>query len=385
MHSSNSVTQVTKTAEGEAKWCADYNIPISYSHALILQLPRAMQDTVWNINEFLHKHSSEILYTGFAVGTAVYLFSAVPFTTVLGGAALGIFALSTMGSYAVKLNRDDKAWILVAAMLASLALTWPISLSVSVALVWPKLGPQHASYPSKAFLDKYQSQQVKKARTEDDLQGKMRTYIRCEGHRSKALAELQDILQTNKVKLEEDFNVSDYNEFAVALEAYVRNAADSHCQKTPQEVRDFLQEMIPFWSDIKNNLKADDVVYNPVLAAVCIIEDNRVLMRHSSSLIEQRSSITYSNKMDRLYLPTRQYIEGPRLQEPTPCSSFREIIERNEYQNTSTIFNNTTDRVLYGQENTEEPLIIEPGQTGYHIKSESLTITEYKILGKLQE
>ena len=364
MNSSSPATQVTKTlAEGKAKWCADHNIPISYSHALILQLPKAMQDSVWKINSFLLKHSNKILCTGLAVGAAVYIFSAVPFTTVLGATALGILALSISGGYGVNLKSDDKSWILVAAMLASLALTWPISLSASLALLCPRLGPQRDTSPSEAFLDKYQSPEVKKARKEDALHEKMEEYTR-----AKALTELQSILLNSKLKLEKDFNVSDYNEFTVALEAYVRKAADSECSQTPQEIRDFLCGVITFWKGLKKDVGE---VYKPDYAAKkYIIQENRILMEHSWEGFFMKSLVTYSNSSDGSNEPTLCY---------TPCPSYTKSEESNKFE----VHNNTTDRVLICVDYLSEQggFRLEPGEKNSCDWS-SLAVEEYKILGQ---
>ena len=337
MYSSNSVTQTP--AEAAATYYADRNEPISYSHALILQLPKPMQDTVWNINVFLIQHSDKVLHIGLATGVGIYMFSAVPLTTVMGVAALGIFAVNMLSSFVGNLDDDDKAWIGVAAMVSSLALNWPLSLSASLTLFCPTLGPKGGFSPSEAFLEKYQSEKQKRKNIRVALHEKMRTYIRYDDHEPKTLDELQNILEEFKGKLEKNSTLSDYNEFTIALEAYVRNAADSECSRTPREVCDFLKEMIPFWYRIKH---IDYYNNAPALLRECIVEDNRVIMTHSTEIFRKKSLVTYSNSSDESNKLTREFIQTENLREPTPCPSYYKREKRNKF----IIHNDTTDRVL---------------------------------------
>jgi|688.fasta_scaffold73104_3 hypothetical protein len=142
MNCSNLINHKT-FAEFAAAQSTNNNESISYTHALILKLPREIQDSLWKVNLFLQNHLNSFTFFGCVLGGTICCFSAVPLTSVAFLTAGGLIVVKVIKMFEVQPKKDDLTWLVLAGIAASFALNWPLCLILSGSLIFLRTSKIH--------------------------------------------------------------------------------------------------------------------------------------------------------------------------------------------------------------------------------------------------
>ena len=203
-------------------------LEISYSHKMILRLPVKMQDTAWQIDQFIKNQPIPVYWIGgvlMPVSLCGILLS-LPFA--LAGAAAGFALKKYQISPFTKLQNDDKAWIILASVVATVVTGWPLCLVCASALIFfikqptpkyiPPVVPKRVANPEAAkvalLVEEYKNNpegikdQIKEANI------KLREMLH--------LTFKSNFEKYDYYYYKNDKFIKIFNEFACLLEAYIQ-------------------------------------------------------------------------------------------------------------------------------------------------------------------
>jgi|694.fasta_scaffold01500_3 hypothetical protein len=360
----------------------------SYSERIIHYFPSPLQKIVVQINERMKQFSWPIIIISIGAGSALYVFSAVPATPLIGALAAGIIVSKLATSFkSLTPGQEDLAWLSAAAIVANFVANWPISLVAGITSTLIAFNKFLSSSNQLKPADQRTSDPIRE--THQKLNQALRDLIGVQSrYKAKSAQELEKLLLKQKSVVEaKPSDKAKYleaiNEYLITYEALVRTYTRPNCDRMSEDIFNFFKEhnLIEFAKQLHVDESQLRYLYCPPLANSCFFCDTMVLVMHSSNNFGPREDIRFVediaclNENDEAK-PTRDaYSDGYYYEPPFYTSYYR------KNHGETKITNDTKESILVIQIGDEPRLTLEASKSSI-LEDTKFVIIQYKILGK---